>query len=114
MMSPENRDETGRFKSGESGNPGGRPRGLASLIREHTSDGVELVDFYLAIFRAEDESLRAPRIRMEAARWLTERGFGKAESTSIVIPETTTRIVTFEFDKPEFVDRDEFSQLGEE
>ena len=114
-MSPENRDETGRFRPGESGNPGGRPRGLASQIRECTSDGEELVDFYLAVFRGEDESLCIPRIRMEAARWLTERGFGKTELTSIVVPDDTRTRVTFDFGgTPEFITDENFAELQKE
>ncbi len=33
------RDGKGRFLPGQSGNPGGRPRGLAKLVREQTDDG---------------------------------------------------------------------------
>ena len=35
--SPQNRDTTGRFLSGQSGNPGGRPVGFHNYIQERTS-----------------------------------------------------------------------------
>jgi hypothetical protein len=60
---------------GVSGNPGGRPKGLAALVREETADGAELVTFMLAVLRGRK---KAPlRLRMEAAAWLADRGFGK-------------------------------------
>jgi hypothetical protein len=58
-----------------SPNPGGRPKGLASLVREQTKDGQELVRFMLGVLRGRKTPLR---LRMEAAAWLADRGFGKA------------------------------------
>lgn len=70
---PEKRAENGRFLPGNPG--GGRPKGLASLVRERTGDGAELVDFMLDVLRGRK---KAPlRLRMEAAQWLADRGFGK-------------------------------------
>jgi hypothetical protein len=58
-----------------SPNPGGRPKGLASLVREQTRDGADLVEFMLKL----KENKRQPmRLRMEAVAWLADRGFGKA------------------------------------
>ena len=71
---PQNRDETGRFLAGRSGNPGGRPMGFHSYIQERTSDGSELTDFVLSVFRDENASNKE---RMDAATWLADRGFGK-------------------------------------
>lgn len=63
------------FKPGQTGNPGGRPRGLADLVRRETRDGAELVAFMLRVLRGRKQPLR---YRLEAAAWLADRGFGKA------------------------------------
>lgn len=60
---------------GVSGNPGGRPKGLTTLVREQTRDGAELVEFMLRLLRGKRQPLR---YRLEAAAWLADRGFGKA------------------------------------
>ena len=46
---------------------------LIETIQRHTHDGEDLVDFMLLTFRSGPM-----RYRMEAAHWLTERGFGRA------------------------------------
>jgi hypothetical protein len=63
------------FKPGNSANPGGRPKGLAELVRRETKDGAELVRFMLGVLRGRKQPLR---YRLEAAAWLADRGFGKA------------------------------------
>src|SRR5262245_25079110 len=59
---------------GVSGNPGGRPKGLAALVRQETAEGEELVRFMLRVMRNRRQSMR---VRMEAVAWLADRGFGK-------------------------------------
>lgn len=67
---------TGRgFLPGHSGNPGGRPKALSTLICEQTNDGAELVAFMLAVLRGKRKASLGQR--MEAAAWLADRGFGK-------------------------------------
>lgn len=84
------------FTTGRSGNPGGRPKGIARLARELVgSDGEAILRFYFAAMAgkmtnpdydpAQPKSEANPehvtvseRGRLEAAKLLTERGFGKA------------------------------------
>ena len=73
------RDNAGRFAKGVTGNPGGRPRGLASYIREQTLNGEELANFVLMVFKGKMIDCKKPStaMRMEAATWLSDRGFGR-------------------------------------
>ena len=72
---PQNRDETGLFLAGQSGNPGGRPVSFHNYTQERTADGSELTDFVLSVFRGENGA--STKERMDAATWLADRGFGK-------------------------------------
>ena len=65
-----------RFKKGTSGNPGGRPQGLAFFIRENTKDGKELAEIMLQIARDPNH-----RERVKTIEWLADRGFGRSVTT---------------------------------
>ena len=64
------------WKPGQSGNPGGRPKGLAKRVRELVGgDGETIAQFMLDTLQNQDAEMRD---RMEAAKWLADRGWGKA------------------------------------
>lgn len=75
------------FKPGQSGNPGGRPKGqaLVSSIRAKVGDGGEkLVEALYAIAFAKQEDIErifgakaTLRDRLSAVQELADRGFGK-------------------------------------
>jgi hypothetical protein len=64
------------FSPGRSGNPGGRPQGLARATRELLGDdGIRIARFWLDTMFDESEPTR---VRLEASRLLAERGWGRA------------------------------------
>ena len=64
------------WKPGQSGNPGGRPKGLANATREVVGDdGLPLAQLWWEI--ASDKR-RKDSDRLEASRLLADRGWGKA------------------------------------
>lgn len=67
------RDGAGRFRKGQTGNPGGRPRGIAAVCRE-IADADVLLGTLLGIV-LDPQARNADRIR--AAEILLDRGWGK-------------------------------------
>jgi hypothetical protein len=63
------------WKPGESGNPAGRPKGIAKAVRERVPDPAALVDVLLEV--ANDPRAK-PLERISAVRELLDRGYGKA------------------------------------
>jgi hypothetical protein len=70
-MAENNGGITGKgWLPGQSGNPGGRPKGIAARAREHTDKAIEvLVDG----MNSDDE-----RVQIAAAKEILDRGYGKA------------------------------------
>jgi hypothetical protein len=70
------------FMPGRSGNPGGRPKGLAKATRQLVGeDGMKLVEFWLSIM---EDPMRRDSDRLEASRLLAERGWGKAPAFAAI------------------------------
>jgi uncharacterized protein DUF5681 len=70
------------FKPGQSGNPGGRPKGLAKTVREVCGGSpLRLAQVLLEI--AED-SRAHNRDRVAACRELLDRGWGKAPAFAAI------------------------------
>jgi hypothetical protein len=71
------RNRDGRFKKGQSGNPGGRPKIFTEVkeaAREHTEAAIETL---VAVMNNEEATAAA---RVAAANAILDRGWGKPES----------------------------------
>jgi hypothetical protein len=64
------------FAPGVSGNPGGRPRGLSRRVRELVGENGDAIAEYMLEVMNDERARTADRI--EAGKWLADRGFGKA------------------------------------
>lgn len=64
------KDNLKSWAKGQSGNPGGRPKGIAARAREYGERALEV----LASALADEDG----RIRIAAAKELLDRGYGKS------------------------------------
>ncbi len=74
---PANRDENGRFVAGNNANPSGRPK-VPKDVREAIKAACPEAVRVLIELLHDKKSL----IRLEAAKTLLDRGYGKPESMS--------------------------------
>jgi hypothetical protein len=65
-------------------NPGGRPKGLALQIREKTDNLKAQVAFMIDLSEGKIKGATT-RDRIEAVKWLADRGHGKAVETSVQV-----------------------------
>lgn len=80
------------WKPGQSGNPLGKRKSLEALVRRETHNGADITRFMARVLRGEPYEyptlppgphrgvafLPSPQERLEAARWLADRAFGRA------------------------------------
>lgn len=67
------------FLPGESGNPGGRPKGLSRRLRELVGEDGEVIAKYMVSVMTDEKARTADRL--EAAKWLADRAFGRSVQT---------------------------------
>jgi hypothetical protein len=67
------------FLPGQSGNPGGRPKGLSRRVRELVGEDGEAIAVYMLSVMRDEKARTADRL--EAAKWLADRGFGRTVQT---------------------------------
>ena len=71
----------GQFQPGQSGNPGGKPKAIITVVAAARARTVEAIETLTEIMRDKKNS---PSARVTAALGLLERGWGKApQSISI-------------------------------
>ena len=75
------REQT-QFKPGQTGNPGGRPKGVAALARQH---GEAAIDVLADLLMDENAATRA---RIQAARELLDRAYGKPVAMTADVTDT--------------------------
>jgi hypothetical protein len=72
-----------RWKPGQSGNPGGRKKSLATGIRELIgNDGQKLYERMYKIWNGDEPGFGS-RERLEAGKWLSAHAFGQPVSTQV-------------------------------
>ena len=74
---PANRDENGRFIAGNNANPSGRPKIPADVREAIRAACPEAVRVLIDLLHSKKEAYR-----LEAAKTLLDRGYGKPESMS--------------------------------
>jgi hypothetical protein len=89
---PENRDKTGRFVKGKSGNPGGRPK-IPDELREYAAQAPQ------RLREIADDPNTPTKVKADIERWFAEMAFGKAGQQMFIdgnLDTTGTMKVEFE------------------
>ena len=77
QANPAERDQTGRFAKGQSGNPAGRAK-MPPAIREMLSSNAEKAVNAIIKFVEDGD----PRVALKAAELLLDRAYGKAQAAT--------------------------------
>lgn len=77
---PAERELRGRFPPGKTGNPGGRPKGLAKLVRETIGEGAAKA-LIMAFYDMAMDEKQDGRVRVAAGKEVLDRGWGKAQAS---------------------------------
>jgi hypothetical protein len=78
---------------GQSGNPKGRASAgakFARVIRSRTNDGQALLEFALEVMEGKHGAELSDRI--DALKWLADRGWGKAVETVVLEDESQREV----------------------
>ena len=68
-----------KWQPGQTGNPGGRPKGVAAYVRTLTLDGTALIDKLWEILQnPTGKPYQRQKTQLECIQLLLDRGFGKA------------------------------------
>lgn len=87
---PGNRDETGKFIKGKSGNPNGRPKvpeDIKKMLKEATPDAARL------LIKTVNNENAGMNFRIDAAKEILNRVYGKATQPIDGDFDTTLRVV---------------------
>ncbi len=72
-----------RFKPGQSGNPGGRPKGISRALRKAATYSPKVIDVLAAIAFDESHPVTA---RIAASSIILDRGMGKPQPAEVEQP----------------------------
>jgi hypothetical protein len=101
------------FRPGQSGNPGGKKKGVAAMVRGQTHGGRDIIAFMVAVMQGRTYEypdlpggphkgvayVPSPDERLQAAQWLGDRAFGKAPTVveaTVEVDSTVTHVDVLE------------------
>ena len=112
-----NREKTGQFQKGQSGNPSGRPKIPEDVRIKIRAACPEAVDYLIELMSNPEEKTA---YRLDAAKTLLDRGYGKPvqmqdvqlEMSGAVDLDAQIRAILIERDKNRFYANDLLTKAG--